>query len=226
MPDKNLRKIGGISLVGLKAISARKSKYCTRLIISTDSPQIQDEALKYRVDVPFTRPSALATDSATSTDVIAHAMSWIETETDERYDAVMLLEPSSPLTLSTDYDNAVEIMVKNGANLVVGMRETEVNSVFVGSLDEEARITQIIDQMKGLQTMRRQDMNKEYTMNGGLYLFKWDFFRQHRTIYQDREKSFGYVMDRHHSIEIDEMIDLQWVEFLVNNGYVDMNAWR
>ena len=226
MPDKNLREIGGTSLVGFKAISARKSKHCARLIISTDSLRIQEEARKYQVEVPFTRPSSLATDTATSTDVIAHAMLWIETETDERYDAVMLLEPSSPLARSVDYDNAVKMMMDNDAGLVVGMRETEVNSMFIGPFDERGRITQIIDQMQGLPAVRRQDMTKEYTMNGALYLFKWDFFKQHRTIYQDREKSFGYVMDRYHSIEIDEMIDLQWVEFVVNNGYVDMTSWK
>ena len=141
-------------------------------------------------------------------------------------DAVMLLEPSSPLTRSADYDNAVRIMMDNDANLVVGMRETEVHSVFIGSLDENARIAQIIDQMHGLTAVRRQDMPKEYTMNGGLYLFKWDFFKEHRTIYQDREKSFGYVMDRHYSVDINEIIDLQWVEFLVDHGYVDLSYWQ
>ena len=225
MPGKNLRLINGISLVGFKAISALRSKSCSRLIISTDSAEIQADARTYGVEVPFTRPAELATDTATSIDVIAHAMEWIEGNTDEHYDAVMLLEPSSPLTRSFDYDNAVKIMVEHDANVVLGMRETAINSAFVGPMDGSGRITPIIDQIKGLKNSRRQDMSPEYTMNGGLYLFNWDFFWQHKDIYHDREKTFGYVMDPHYSIEIDEMIDLEWIEFLVASGKIDMSHW-
>ena len=226
VPGKNLRKIDGISLVGFKAISAQRSKHCTRLIISTDSPEIQEDARSYGVEVPFTRPAALAGDTASSLDVVEHAMTWMETETSERYDAVMVLEPSSPLTRPFDYDNAISIMVEHNANVVVGMRATEINSVFVGPMDEQGRITPIIDKIKGMQNLRRQDLPLEYTMNGGLYLFKWDFFKKHKAIYHDRDKTFGYVMDRHYSIEIDEMMDLYWVEFLVANKYVDMSHWK
>ena len=226
VPGKNLRKVAGLSLVGFKARSALRSKYCTKLIISTDSLEIQEDARLYGVEVPFTRPAELATDTASSMDVISHAVDWIERETTDWYDAIMLLEPSSPLTRAIDYDNAVEMMVQHDANLVVGMRETTANSVFVGPMDGEGRITQIIAQMESLKGLRRQDVAQEYTMNGALYLFKWDFFKKHRTIYQDTEKSYGYLMDRHYSIEIDEMIDLEWVNYLVANGLVDLSNWN
>lgn len=225
VPGKNLRKINGISLVGFKAISAQRSESCSRLIISTDSPEIQEDARSYGVDVPFTRPAELATDTASSIDVISHAMDWIEKTTDEHYEAVMLLEPSSPLTRSFDYDNAIKIMTDRDANVVLGMRETAINSAFVGPMDDSGKIGSIVDQLKGRQKIRRQDMSPEYTMNGGLYLFKWDFFKQNKAIYHDREKTFGYVMDPYYSIEIDEMIDLQWMEFLFSSGNVDMSHW-
>ena len=226
IPGKNLREIAGIPLVGYKAISALRSQYCARLIISTDSPQIQQVARSYGAEVLFTRPHHLATDTASSAEVLWHAMQFIDKETTDRYDAVMLLEPSTPLTRPFDYDRAVEMMIEHDANLVVGMRETEVNSVFVGELDPQDRITQIIDQLQQRREMRRQDMPREYTMNGALYLLKWDYFKEHRSIYQDRAKSFGYLMDPYYSIEIDKLIDLQWVEFLVDRGYVDLSYWR
>jgi len=226
IPGKNIRKIGGIPLVGFKAISARRSRYCSRLIISTDSSEIQQVARGYEVEVPFTRPADLATDTSSTADVIMHAMSWIENNTNEQYDAVMLLEPSSPFARHIDYDNGVELMMERDANVVVGMRQMEVNSAVIGPMDEQGRITGIIDQMLNTQGVRRQDFEPEYTMNGALYLFKWNFFKEHKAIYKDREKTFGYVMDRHYSIEIDEMVDLHWAEFLVNNGYVDLSYWQ
>lgn len=213
-------------MIGFKAISAQRSKYCSRLMISTDSPEIQKVAREFDVEVPFTRPAELASDTASSVDVVAHAMEWIESEGNEKYDAVMLLEPSSPFTRSEDYDNAIEMMQDRDANLVVGMREVPINSVYVGPFAEQERITQIIDQLQKKPSSQRQDSEQEYTMNGGFYLFKWDFFKEHRAIYKDRDKSFGYVMDRHYSVEIDELVDLHWCEFLVSNGYVDMKDWR
>lgn len=225
VPKKNLSQIGGISLIGFKAISALRSKYCTRLILSSDDQELQQDALKYGVEVPFTRPAELATDTASSFDVIRHAIDWIDTNTTEHYEAIMLLEPSAPFATSADFDNAVEKMIELNANAVIGMREMEINSVFVGELDNEGRITQIIDQMKQ-RYLRRQDTKPEYTMNGALYLFKWDMFKEHHTVYADRDNTYGYVMDRFHSIEIDEPIDLEWARFLVENGHIDMSNWR
>lgn len=222
---KNLREISGISLVGYKAISARKSKYCSRLIISTDSPEIQENARHYGVEVPFTRPAELATDTATSAQVIAHAIEWVE-GAGERYDAIMLLEPSSPFARSFDYDNAVEMMVQSGANAVVGVRPMEVHSVYIRQLDKQRRLSQDIDRLREARRERRQDMPQECTPNGALYLFKWEYFKKHRSIYHEYEKVFGYMMDRFYSIEIDEPIDLYWAEFLVEKGYISLADWK
>ena len=226
VPGKNLREIAGLSLVGFKTIGARQSKYCERVILSTDSPEIQENGRRYGAEVPFTRPAALSTDTATSVDVVLHAMDWLEAHTSERYDAIMLLEPTTPFTRPSDYDNAIELMRERGANVVVGVRPVEVNSVFVGPLDERGRITSIVDKMLAQPAERRQDVAQEYTMNGALYLFGWDFFRAHRNIYCDRERTYGYVMEREYSVEIDSFADLHWAEFLVQHGHVDLSYWR
>jgi N-acylneuraminate cytidylyltransferase/CMP-N,N'-diacetyllegionaminic acid synthase len=226
VPRKNLHKLGGISLVGFKAISALKSKYCTRLIVSTESEEIQADARRYGADVPFTRPAELATDSATSANVITHAMQWIETNTQERYDAVMLLEPSSPFARAEDYDAAAEMMIARGADAVVGVRPVEVNSVFVGPLDDRGRISSIIEKMNALKAARRQDLAQEYTMNAALYLFRWDYFRKHRNIYGSAESTYAYVMPTEYSVEIDTPADLHRAEFYVEKGYVDLANWK
>ncbi len=225
VPHKNLARIGGISLVGFRAISAQRSRYCSRLIISTDSVAIQDEARSHGVEVPFLRPAALATDTATSESVIAHAMEWIEEHDDSRYDAIMILEPAAPFGRACDYDAAVELMIEREANLVVGMRTT-VNSVYVGSLDDTGRMSGIIEKMNAWQAEGRPRLETDYTMNAALYLVRWDYFKRTGRVYGDRERSFGYAMDPHYSIEIDNPIDFHEAEFMVEHGYVDMGNWR
>lgn len=225
VPGKNLKRIGGISLIGFKAISARKSRYCSRLIISTESLEIQADAREYDVEVPFTRPAEFASDTARSGPVIAHAMEWIENEGRERYDAVMLLEPSSPFARGADYDAAVEMMIEREANAVVGVRKAETSTTVVGPLGPLGELIAIVDKMRASRERigQRQTLGPEYTMNGALYLFQWDYFKRHQWIYHDRV--YGYEMDRFHSVEIDEPIDLLWAEFLVNQGYVSLSDW-
>jgi CMP-N,N'-diacetyllegionaminic acid synthase len=226
IPKKNLARIGGLSLVGFKARAAQQAGSCARLMISTDDPEIQDEARALGVEVPFTRPPELATDTASSDDVVRHAMRWVEaTEGPAPYDAVMLLEPSSPFARAADFDGAVALMAAREANVVVGMRPTEVASVFVGPLDDQGRITQIVDQMAGLRGLRRQDQRQEYTMNGALYLMRWSYYLETGQRYADRTHTYGYPMDRFHSIEIDEPVDLDWARFLVDSGRISLADW-
>src|ERR1700737_1146444 len=136
LPGKNLREIGGLSLVGYKAVAARQSRYCSRLIVSND--------------------------------VVLHAMDWIEAHEKRRYDAIMLLEPSSPFALPEHFDQAVELFVARKASLVVGMRETEVASVFVGTLGSDGSIGGIVEKMLKTPAQRAQDQPGEVTMNGAL----------------------------------------------------------
>src|SRR3981081_945630 len=185
LPGKNLREIGGLSLIGYKARSALQSRYCSRLIVSSDSPEIQAEAKRHGAEKLFSRPAELATDTASSNEVVLHAMDWIETNERRRYDAIMLLEPSSPFARPEHYDQAVDLFVARDAALVVGMRKTEVSSTFVGPLGEDGSIGAIVDKMLATPALRRQDQAPEVTMNGALYLIGWDAMRKHRKVYAD-----------------------------------------
>lgn len=224
VPGKNLRRIGGVSLIGFKARSARRSRHCARLIISTDSPEIQEEARREGVEVPFTRPDELAGDTIGSAEVVAHALRWIEETEGRRYDAVMLLEPSSPFARADHYDDAVALYRTRGADLVVGVRPTEVSSVFVGPLEEDGSIAAIVRKMHAAG-LRRQDQKPEVTMNGALYLFGWDRFMASGRIYDRPETAYGLPMDRVHSLEIETPDDLAYAEFLADTGRIDLSPW-
>ena len=226
VPGKNLARLGGLSLVAFKAISARRSRYCHRLLISTDSPDIKEEAERFGAEAPFLRPAELASDTATSESVIAHAMEWIDAHDSQRYEAVMLLEPAAPFTRAVDYDNAVELMRSRDAAVVVGVMPVAVNSLFVGPLDQQGRLSSVVAKMNAWQAQGRPSLQPEYTMNAALYLFRWDHFRRHGKIYCDVDGTYGYVMDPGYSLEIDNPIDLHEAQFRIESGVVDMEYWR
>jgi CMP-N-acetylneuraminic acid synthetase len=226
LPGKNLREIGGLSLVGYKARSARQSRCCSRLIVSSDSPEIRNEAVRHGAEMLFERPAELATDTAPSNDVVLHAMDWIEAHERRRYDAVMLLEPSSPFARPEHFDEAIDLFIARNASLVVGMRETEVSSIFVGPLGKDGSIGSIVDKMLAAPAHRRQDQPLEVTMNGALYLVGWDAMRKHRKIYADPAASYGILMDRLHSIEIETAADLAYASYVIEHGMLDASPWR
>ncbi|TAL04684.1 MAG: acylneuraminate cytidylyltransferase family protein [Rhodospirillaceae bacterium] len=225
LPGKNLRQIEGLSLVGYKARAARKFDPSARLIISTDSPDIQFEAAKHGVETPFLRPAELASDTATSASVVQHAMAWIESNEKRTYDAVMLLEPSSPFATPAHFREAITLYTARNADLVVGMRAMEPHSTYVGPCLDNGSIAPIVDKLNRASGLRRQDQGEEWTMNGALYLFRWSAFKATGKIYGAPEKCFGLLMDRYHSIEIESAEDLALATFCAEKGYIDLSPW-
>jgi CMP-N,N'-diacetyllegionaminic acid synthase len=121
VPGKNLRKIGGHSLIAWKAHAAKQViSDEDRLVISTDCPIIKMEARVNQVEVPFTRPAELATDTASSADVIKHALASLDTQ----HDTVVLLEPSAPFTTPDHLVTALTMKQSKNAHLIVGMKHT------------------------------------------------------------------------------------------------------
>ena len=112
VPGKNLQKIEGLSLLGYKA------RACPTALLSTEDAAIQKEALALDIDY-FYRPAHLATDQATTEDVVRHAMRYV-TACEERYDAIMLLEPSSPFVSQKTYVSAIQMMIDKDADFIFG----------------------------------------------------------------------------------------------------------
>ena len=224
VPGKNIQKIGGLPLLAFKARAAQRSKYPSRLIISTDSEEIASVASSYGVEVPFMRPAELATDTATNFAVLRHAMDFFEKK-GEACDAVLMLEPSSPFSKPEDIDQAVEIMQKNKASLVVSMRDVDNPAPFVGSIEKEGKISGIVNQLKGLTNVNRQVLPHAYTLNGLVYLFTWKSFAGQPTFYCDPQHSYGFETDPLCNVEIDSQLNLAWARFLVESGHINLKPW-
>ena len=225
MPRKNLERIAGLSLIGFKARAALHSRWCARLVLSSEDPEILTEGRAQGAETPFVRPAELATDEATSNAVLLDAMERIEAEEGRPYDAVMLLEPSSPFATAEHLDRAVEIYVEQGASLVIGVRQVTVASRFVGPLRADGRADRIISKFAGGAT-RRQDVEPEFTMNGALYLVDWESMRRTGRIYGDPERTWGLVMPEAHSCDVETPLDLAFARFLVDSGVLDTSPWR
>jgi CMP-N,N'-diacetyllegionaminic acid synthase len=223
---KNLKDLGGIPLVAYKIISARKSKRVSRVILSSDCPEIQAAGILYGAEIPFNRPVELASDTASSDDVAIHAMNWIDCQDGPSYDALLLLEPSTPFATAEVYDQAIQILQERRAKAVIGMTEHKVNRIFIGEMEADDNIRPIINQMSNLNRLDRQSLAPNFTMNGAFYLMDWQFYLATKRRYTDSGNSYGVIMDSYHSVEIDLPIDLEWARFLIERKYVDPTNWK
>ena len=223
VPRKNIKLLGGMPLIAYKIIAAQKCRYEKRILVSTDDEEIAKVGRKYGAEVPFMRPAELSTDSASSADVVLHAMNWIKDNSKEKYDYVCLLEPSSPFASYKDFDKAFELIQEADADTLLGMKEVDVTSNFIHSLDEDGKLSEFYYAIKDLKSIRRQDQAKEYTMNGCMYIAKWDYFMKNKLFHS--ENSVPNIMSEENSIEIDTMLDYEIACRIVEKGLIDMSLW-
>ena len=222
LPRKNLRQIDGHSLIAWKVASARQFMPNAHIVCSTDDREIMQECHRLDVETPFLRPAELASDTATTNDVISHALDFLSDD-DCNPDAVFLLEPSSPFIEPRYYSEAVEMFTARNAALVAGMRETYPNRIFTHCVPPDESIRPFCETVNALADSRRQALPSEWTVNGSLYLFETAAFKKTKNIYGTPDRSYGLQMSRWSSIEIENATDLAEAEFAVQGGFV---SWK
>src|SRR5579871_1555806 len=107
IPGKNLRLLRGKPLLAYSIEAAQQSGVFERLIVSTDDEAIASCAVALGCEVPFMRPAALARDETVHFDVMRHAVDWMRDHASYTPDAVMILQPTSPLRSPEDIRRSV-----------------------------------------------------------------------------------------------------------------------
>jgi len=121
VPRKNIRLLGDKPLIAWSIEAAKGSNLLTDFIISTDDEEIERVAKEWGAPVPFRRPADLATDEAKSIPVIQHALQWMKEHEGKEYDAVMILQPTSPFRTAKDIDACMQKMEDTGCDSVMGV---------------------------------------------------------------------------------------------------------
>ncbi|MFL0197700.1 acylneuraminate cytidylyltransferase family protein [Clostridium sp. WILCCON 0269] len=212
--DKNIKEINNKPLMVYTIDACIKSKIFDGIIVSTDSEKYAKIAENYGASVPFLRPDELSTDTASNHDVILHVLNEIK-KMGNSYDYIVLLQPTSPLRNGKHILESVDKLLNYDANSIVSICEVDHPSNINIVLDSNMRLDFLFDDNK---KMRRQDMEKEYRINGAIYICKTDYFLKYKSFY--REKSYPYIMDKISSIDIDDIYQFEFVKFIINNNLI------
>ena len=217
LPRKNIIDLNDKPLIAWSIEAGLNSKYVDRVIVSTDDIEIAKISEKWGADIPFIRPKELATDTATTVDVIMHAIINLE-EAGERYDYIMLLQPTSPLRSVVHVDESIELLVDQNMDNVVGVTEVSHPYEWTNILPHNMSMDDFISDEAYLT--RSQDFPKRYQINGAIYLIKKvALLLCKRMICNTR--SVAYIMDTSHSIDIDSLHDLKVAAVYSDGNYFD-----
>lgn len=112
MPRKNLREVGGKPMVVHSIEHARRASCITRVILTTDDPEIAEVGRAAGAEVPFLRPSEFAQDLSSDYEFVLHALTWLRDN--ERYapDLVVQLRPTTPIRDIGEIDRAIGLMAE------------------------------------------------------------------------------------------------------------------
>lgn len=209
VPHKNIREINGRPLISYTIEESINSKYIDKLIVSTEDKGIAEISKKYGAEIPFLRPRKLALDETPGIDPILHAVKCLA-DKDCNFDYVMCLQCTSPFRKYYQIDEAIKNLYDKDADSIVSVRESEITPYWMKKI-KDGKLKNFMDE--SIFYARRQDIPKTYRLNGAIYLAKTGILLDIKNWYT--ENTLPYIMDEISSIDIDNMLDFKFAEFLM-----------
>ncbi|MGM0520198.1 MAG: cytidylyltransferase domain-containing protein [Campylobacterota bacterium] len=211
LPRKNVLDLNGKPLIAWSIEAGLNSNYIDEVMVTTDDDEIVEVSKKYGANVPFKRPEKLADDYATRPEVIKHTIEFYQNELNKKFDYLIFLQPTSPLRDTADIDNAIEFMFEKNCDAVVSVCELEHPIHWSGTLPQDKNMSKFLDNVA--VRSRSQDLEKYYRLNGAIYICDVQKFLEEGCVFF-KKNIFAYVMERQHSIDIDEEMDFKLAEII------------
>jgi len=211
LKGKNIKLLDGKPMIAYTIEAAKKSNKIDRIIVSTDSKEIAEVAIKFGAEVPFIRPVHLASDNALAVDNYIYTIDRLNNENDIQIEQFIVLQPTSPLRSSVNIDEAIEVFETKDADSVISFCKESHPIKWHKNIDNEGLIVSIFEDRTG----NRQEESPSYYPNGAIFIFKYSLLKS-RKYYS--KKSYAYVMNRLNSVDVDVIEDFEYAEFLLNKN--------
>ena len=183
LPGKNIKPFGGVPLIGWSIRFAAAYPGFDHVVVSTDSAEIAAVSRAEGIEVPRLRPAHLASDTAATIDVVLDVID-AEAANGRQFDAVALLQPTSPMRLSERWDSAQSLLDDSEIDAVVGVAPARTHPFHTFSLGDRGALSPMHDPEK--LKLRGQDLPPAVSVAGNLYLARTAALQQYRTFFPER----------------------------------------
>jgi CMP-N-acetylneuraminic acid synthetase len=215
VPRKNIKLLSGVPLLAYTSRVAKKSHLISKVVLSTDDQEIAQVGMEEGIEVPFLRPSELAQDSTPTLPVLQHALAHYDSK-GENFDAVCLLEVTSPFRTLDFLEASITKFISSGADSLVSVLPVPATYNPHWTFEEDAMGFLKIATGESKIIPRRQELPKAYFRDGSIYLTKSEVIRS-GSIYGS--KTTFLENDPLYYVNIDTFDD--WIaaeEWMINNG--------
>lgn len=212
LPGKNVKLLNGKPLIHYTIEAAREVFEDKFICVSTDDPEIKKSVKETGLNVPFIRPAELATDSASSRDVLLHALQYYSNEKGYDTDTIILLQPTSPFRTGTHIKESLQLF-HSGLDMVVSVKETKSNPYKV--LYEETSDGLLV-KSKVTDNKKGSTIPNVWELNGAIYVIcAPSLIRKPISSFKKIKK---YIMPGMASVDIDTEMDWAMAEYISNKN--------
>lgn len=206
IPGKNIKDFLGKPIIHYSIKAAIKSGLFERVVVSTDSEEIADVALKAGAEVPFMRPESLSNDVAATAPVLEHAINWLNGHGD-RVKYFCCIYATAPFVTSKSIQDGFSLLTQRRAPTVFTVTTFE-SCVFRGlRVTEDGHIKMLWPEN---EAKRSQDFEEVYYDAGQLYWLDSDKFLKNKTLWPP--DTLPLVLPRHLVQDIDTAEDWEAAE--------------
>jgi CMP-N,N'-diacetyllegionaminic acid synthase len=207
LPRKNLLNLSGRPLLAWTIEAAHAAARVSRTILSSEDPQIIACAKAYGCEVPFTRPAALAGDDSNIEAALFHALDNLS----ESWDAVVLLQPTSPLRTSSDIDACLDMLERSGAQSVISCSPAAKPAHWAFTRNADGTMSPLFPE--AFAAKRRQSLPETFMPNGAVFAARLPWLRESGSFYGPQTQT--YVMPLERSVDIDTASDFAYAQALL-----------
>jgi len=174
VPNKNIKPLYGIPLIGYTIQAALAATLLDRVIVSTDGEEIADVAASFGADVPFMRPSALAQDGTPDKPVFRHALDWLKEHDGYTADAVAILRPTTPFKTAVLIDEVISFYQSTGAGSVRTVTKAEgvYHPYWMYNKDADGRASSFVEGVDISKYYQSQLLPAAFRLNGVVDIVK------------------------------------------------------
>ena len=217
LPGKNIKPLSDKPLIAWTIEEAKKSEYIDRLILSSEDKEIISIAKRYGCEVPFIRPQELARDDTPGIESVFHAIQTLP----EKYDYVVLLQPTSPLRTVQDIDGCIAYCIQKKAPCCVSVTEPDKSPYWMFHMNSGGRLKPFSERKDNF-SRRRQELPEVFALNGAVYVADTEILKEKKTFIQ--KETVGFLMPKLRSVDIDTELDFMLAEFLLDKLLTTTNS--
>jgi CMP-N-acetylneuraminic acid synthetase len=206
--NKNLLKFKNTTLLGNAIRQAKKSKYISRVIVSTDSYKIAKEAIKNKAEVPFIRPKKLAKNNSPEIDTWKHAIKFLNKNKD--INLIVSVPTTSPLRKVSDIDKCIYQAIKKKLDIVFTIANSIKNPYFNMVKIKNKKLS-LVCALK-TKVHRRQDAPKCFDLTTVCYVFRPNYIKKQNNLFDGKT---GFIrVPKIRATDIDDITDYKIAKLL------------